>query len=64
MGTTVQASPHLTHCAFSSLLGRNGHDGAGVASPDPLLLAPDPMSGFTAYKTIHNLGGYAVRGQD
>ena len=40
------------------LLGRNGHDGAGVASPDPLLLAPDPMSGFTAYKTRYNLGSY------
>ena len=27
---------------FLFLLGRNGHD--GEASPDPLLLAPDPFS--------------------
>ena len=27
------------------LLGRNGHD--GEASPDPLLLAPDPISFIT-----------------
>ena len=26
------------------LLGRNGHDGSAGASPDPLLLAPDPFS--------------------
>ena len=33
-------------CCF--LLGHNGHDGSANASPDPLLLAPDPMSGFIA----------------
>ena len=40
------------------LLGRNGLDGASVASPDPLLLAPGPFSWLTAYKTRHNLGSY------
>ena len=32
------------------LLGRNGHDGSADASPDPLLLAPDPFS--WAYRTF------------
>ena len=40
------------------LLGRNGHDGSANASPDPLLLAPDPMSWHIAYQTGHNLGSY------
>ena len=40
------------------LLGRNGHDGAGVTSPDPLLLAPDPFSSHIAHRTRHNLGSY------
>ena len=35
---------------FSFLIGRNGRDGSANASPDPLLLAPDPMSGLTASK--------------
>ena len=43
---------------FLFLLGRNGHDGSANASPDPLLLAPDPVSGLTAYQTGHNLGSY------
>ena len=41
---------------FLFLLGRNGHD--GEASPDPLLLAPDPFSRHIAYQTRHNLGSY------
>ena len=42
----------------SFLIGRNGHDGSANASPDPLLLAPDPMSWHIAYQTGHNLGSY------
>ena len=34
--------PAGAHLLF--LLGRNGHDGSADASPDPLLLAPDPIS--------------------
>ena len=38
------SAPHPAgaHLLFS--LGRNGHDGSASASPDPLLLAPDPFS--------------------
>ena len=43
---------------FCFLLGRNGHD--GESSPDPLLLAPDPISWHIAYKTQHNLGSYDI----
>ena len=47
-----------TTWAVTFLLGRNGHDGAGEASPDPLLLASDPISWHIAYKIGHNLGSY------
>ena len=43
---------------FSFLIGRNGHDGSANASPDPLLLAPDPMSWHITHQTGHNLGSY------
>ena len=36
--------------SYCFLLGRNGHNGAGIAPPDPLLLAPDPISGLTAHR--------------
>ena len=39
-------------------IGRNGHDGAGAASPDPLLRSLDPISGRIAHRTRHNLGSY------
>ena len=34
------------------VVSHNGHDG----SPDPLLLAPDPISWHIAHQTRHNLG--------
>ena len=49
---------------FSFLIGRNGHDGSANASPDPLLLAPDPMSWHIAHQTGHSLGSYEKRRRD
>ena len=42
------AALHPLGRLFYFLLGRNGHDGSANASPDPLLLAPDPMSWYIA----------------
>ena len=39
-------------------VGRNGHDGSAGTSPDPLLLAPDPMSGFPHIR--HDLDSYQL----
>ena len=38
------SAPHQAGGCLLFLLGRNGHDGSVSASPDPLLLAPDPFS--------------------